>query len=312
MKLRKLNLAPVTRALGKVKLKAIQKAPLGLQIVGTVCVIAGVVVAIGATMEHKDDLESIAEDIEKVAEDEEGELITAEEARKKRWQYRKEYAFMLAHTYGKAAGLIAGGLGSFYVSYYISAKRIAGLGMALASKTAAMNLLEENIKAEYGEEILNKLKYGLHEDGVEAVDESNGVEIAYTDRIDQVPELKDFSRYAKIFDEDNPFWQNDRLQMMNMFQNWENVLNHELRRDHFMFLNHAYKCLRLPQSVDGCSAGWIFDQDNDKIDSYIKLKYQEVKIPSIKYKKGYKRAYIIDFNVDGSIVSKFEKHQTVI
>lgn len=303
-------MSKLTKLIGKVKFGAIKHAPAICLVAGTVAVVGGVIAAVKATSDSQEELDYISEELDAVDEQEEAKEISDEEAKKLRNSYRRRYAKTLAKNYWLPVGLVGGGLSLFYVSHHIQSNRIAGLSVALAGSKAAYDMLAENVKKEYGEDVLKKLKYGLHEEMVE-VRETNpdGIEIAHMETLTDVSDMKSHSPYAMVFDETNNYWSDDPLQRAAMFENIQVILKHSFERNGFMFLNEAYKCLGGKQTAAGNVVGWVFGSNDKMRDNEIKLDIQEFKVPSIKHRGGYETRYIIDFNVDGPILNDFEKYQ---
>ena len=299
----------ITRLLGKCKLKVKRYSPEMCFILGGAMIIGGVIAAVKATSDSMDKLDHISEKMDDVDQQEEADKISNEEARKLRWQYRREYASTLIRNYGLSAALISGGFTCNFAGYRIQKNRIKDLSIALAGTKAAYDILSEAVKKEYGEAALNKLKYGLHEEQVEVRETTDdGIELAHIETVTDVPEMKGHSPYAIIFDEMSPFWRKDPDQRKIFFENMQMVLNHDGKRDGYLFLNHAYRYFGVKRTAAGNMAGWIFGSNDKMRDGEVRLDIQEIHVPSMKYRCGYEVKYIIDFNVDGNILYDFEKY----
>lgn len=299
----------ITRLIGKCKLKAKRYSPEMCFVLGGVMIIGGVIAAVKATSDSMDKLDHISEKMDIVDQQEEEGQISNEEARRLRWQYRREYAVTLGRNYGLSAALIGGGFTCNFAGYRIQKNRIRDLSIALAGTKAAYDILVEGIRKEYGDAALNKIKYGLHDEQVEVRETTDdGIELAHIEDVTNVPGVKKPSPYAIIFDELNPYWSKDPEQRKIFLENMEMVLNHDGKRDGYLFLNHAYRYFGEKRTAAGNMAGWIFGSNDKMRDGKVKLDIQEVHVPSMKYRCGYEVKYIIDFNVDGNILYDFEKY----
>lgn len=299
----------ITRLIGKCKLKAKRYSPEMCFVLGGVMIIGGVIAAVKATSDSMDKLDHISEKMDTVDQQEEEGKISNEEARKLRWQYRREYAVTLGRNYGLSAALIGGGFTCNFAGYRIQKHRIKDLSIALAGTKAAYDILAEAVKKEYGDAALNKLKYGLHEEQVEVRETTDdGIELAHIENVTDVPGAHKTSPYAIIFDENNEYWSKDPNQRQVFFDNMEIALNHEARRQGYLFLNKAYEYVGARRTAVGNIAGWIFGTNDKNRDGEVRLDIQEIHVPSMKYRCGYEVQYIIDFNVDGNILYDFEKY----
>ena len=299
----------VTRFLGKCKLKVKRYSPEMCFIAGGIMIIAGVVAAVKATSDSIDKLENITEQMDEVDEQEESGVISNEEARRLRWQYRREYAVTLGKNYALTGALIGGGFVCNIAGYRIQRNRIKDLTMLAAGSKAAYDILAEAVKKEYGEAAFNKLRYGLHDEQIEVRETTDdGIELAHIEDVHSVPELKGHSPYAIIFDETNQYWSKDPDQRQVFFDNMKIALNHEGRRQGYLFLNKAYEYFGARRTAVGNIAGWIFGTNDKHRDGEVRLDIQEIHVPSMKYRHGYEVKYIIDFNVDGQILYDFEKY----
>ena len=82
----------------------------------------------------------------------------------------------------------------------------------------------------------------------------------------------------------------------------ENWANDKLKIDGFVFLNDVYDRLGLPRTRTGQIVGWVLDGEGDGfIDFGITdcEKYEDARFT--------RNAFDLNFNVDGDILSKFDK-----
>lgn len=106
---------------------------------------------------------------------------------------------------------------------------------------------------------------------------------------------KPLSQYRIIFDERSYGWSN--LQKINLIflKQQENFFNKLLRKRRYLFLRDVYEGLGLPITKESCIVGWIYDEKNNKIgDNFVAFDIRETNSSN----------YIVDFNVDGEIISR--------
>lgn len=104
-----------------------------------------------------------------------------------------------------------------------------------------------------------------------------------------------FSKYAKIFDSQNVYWDRDMTKNWLFLRYTERHANELLRSEKTVFINDIYKMLGFPRTKDGCVVGWHYDEENPIGDNEIifdVISSDELPLPN----------YIaIDFNVDGDV-----------
>jgi hypothetical protein len=113
---------------------------------------------------------------------------------------------------------------------------------------------------------------------------------------------KEYSQYAKFFDETNPYWQKDSEYNLMFIRQQEIYANELLKTHRHLFLNDVYKMLGLTRTKAGQVVGWVYDEHNPIADNYVSFGlYRE---QAADFVNGRKNTILLDFNVDGIILDK--------
>lgn len=216
----------------------------------------------------------------------------------------------LAKNYAVPAAIGVASIASILGGTNILNKRNAGLAIALSSSALEVKKLRDGIVKEFGEEkgreIYKKLVYGVEEEEVkEKVTGDDGKTKTVKKLVKKVDEdnVKNIS-YVRIFDQSNPFYEEDSTYNWFFLKAQQNYFNDKLRADGYLFMNEADKALGFPKSKAGQIVGWNYDPSNPNIDNFVDLNITEVEKVD---EYGIKRTiYVIEYNVDGSILNKVD------
>lgn len=114
--------------------------------------------------------------------------------------------------------------------------------------------------------------------------------------------LSKLSPYARIFNEDNVAWSSDLEYNLAYLKGQQDFLNDKLRYNRFLFLNDVYETLGFSKTKIGAVVGWVYDEENPIGDNFVDFGiFQFHNKNAVNCKSGY---FILDFNVDGEILSK--------
>ena len=103
---------------------------------------------------------------------------------------------------------------------------------------------------------------------------------------------KTYSKYARIFDENNVNWSKDQKANLMFLKCQQTYATDLLRKKGTVFLNEVYEMLGLPRSQEGCVVGWHYDEKKPIGDNYIDFDLFNVSVLNM---------IAIDFNVDGRV-----------
>lgn len=199
-----------------------------------------------------------------------------------------------------SAGLIGG-------AYVIQRRRNVALGATLAALDRGFKLYRKRVIDRYGEEVDKELRYGVTKrvEQKKIIDPETGEETIEEHEISVVEKnVSDVSIYARFFDESCAEWmKNPECNLVYLRARQEDA-NTRLRRDGFLFLNDVYVMLGIPRTRAGQVVGWIYDEKNPKGDNYVDFGIYDVHRPAVRdFVNGYERSILLDFNVDGDILS---------
>lgn len=103
----------------------------------------------------------------------------------------------------------------------------------------------------------------------------------------------ELSCYARVFDERSPKWINVKEADKLFLKVQERYANDLLKARGYLFLNDVYDILGFPRTAIGQVVGWIYDEKDANGDNFVSF-------------GKYRDEFILDFNVDGEILSKVE------
>ena len=106
---------------------------------------------------------------------------------------------------------------------------------------------------------------------------------------------KTFSKYAIKFDSSSKAWYEDNDYNLLALRATANRFSDLLENRGYVFLRDILETLDLPITKDSITVGWYFDTSNKFVDNYVDITVHELG----------DETYMLDFNVDGDISSKF-------
>lgn len=299
--------AILTRGFGKASLVVSKHAPAILTAMGVAAFATSTALAVKEsftlTGEVYDDLLEISELKE-----------TPEPAEK---EAQQELATRRAKTYGRFVlkvanhyrpALIAGAIGTVSVvaAHRLSAKRIAGLTMAVAAADESLRKYKSAIEKAFGaeavQEALSKSREAILSEAVK-VDEDGNESVDDASVLDQYG----MSQYAVVFDENASLWEpNEDFDIM-MLNAQEKYLNNKLMCEGYVLLNDAYTTLGLPKTSAGAVVGWVYKGGEG--DGYISFgDFESCNVRHYDAARGREVTdFFLDFNVDGVIWDKIDE-----
>lgn len=121
------------------------------------------------------------------------------------------------------------------------------------------------------------------------------MEINLTIKIEEIKEGEtsiNYSPFARVFDRENHLWTDNREYNRMFLKSQEDWFNAVLKINGYVFLNDVYKALGFPITQYGQVIGWIYDEKKPL--EFRRIMCEDLEVSDI----------IIDFNVDGEILSK--------
>lgn len=204
----------------------------------------------------------------------------------------------LIKTYAPAAILIGTGIGCVLGSHRILSKRNAALTAAYTLVDQGYSEYRKKVIEKFGEEADKQIRYGLSEEEVETkyVDDK-GKEKTKKEKKTIVNDIY-ASPYAKFFDASSRNYEKDPELNLTFLKIAEREMNERLKYNKIVFLNEVYDYLDIPRTTAGQVVGWVYDPEvTNKIDFGI---FSDANRGAVN---GYEPAFILNFNVDGDVLS---------
>jgi len=282
-----------------------------LVVTGIAAGVASLVLACKATTKASaimDETKKELETVDKCRETKSEAEYSAEDESKDKALIYVQTGVKFAKLYAPAAIFGAVSVACVLASVGILKKRGAALAAAYATVDKAFKDYRNRVIDRFGEVVDKELKYGALTKKVEkTVTDENG-----EDKIVET-EVTVFSpgEYSRIFDETNVNWEKTPDFNQMFIRARESYANDKLRTQGFLFLNDVYKMLGFEPTKAGQVVGWLYRPDgNDVGDNYISFNiYDPNNEAKVNFDEGLERSIILDFNVDGYILDKFENER---
>lgn len=272
------------------------------QAVGIVGMVGTVILACKATLKLPSRTKVLTENLEQIKRDEEYTVNN----RRAIAQCYGWYALELVKLYGPSVALGVTSIASMSAATQILRNRNASLAAAYASVDAGFKAYRKNVVSRFGEEVDKQLKFSATEETIKEKEELEDGTTKTVKKKINVVDSKEFagcSPYAKIFDQTNPYYQEDAEYNLFFIRQIEKYVNDKLRADKFVYLNEVYKLLGFQPTKAGQIVGWVYDPENPNGDNYIDFGLNDIwHQKTCDFVNGYERAVILDFNVDGNIL----------
>jgi len=271
-----------------------QKAsPKILFAVGLGGVIGGTIMACRATMKLEKTLDDFKTDIDTISTIHKN----AEEYNYSERDHRKDIAMAYVNNSVKvvklyAPAVIVGGIGiaALTTSHITLTRRNAALTAAYSALSVSYEAYRDRVKEELGDDKELEL---YRESNIRALTSKNAPKEI------QTISGREFSVYARFFDESSREWRKDAELNKVFIMCQERYANHLLQVRGHVFLNEVYDSLGLDRSSAGQVVGWVLNDDGDNY-----VDFGLFKEGNERFVNGWERSVILDFNVDGVIFDK--------
>lgn len=297
-------MASFENIIGKLKLWGKRNGPTIFTVGGVIGLVGGGIYACVQTYrklpkvidEHKDKMDTLHQ--LKIDED-----YTEQDLKKDTTKVYLRTGMNLAKIYGPS--VIVGGLSvaSILVSHRAMKNHSLALGAAYAAADTGFKEYRKRVAEKFGDAVDEEMLYGLKDDEIEETEtDDKGKEKKVKRNVKIVDnERKPCSPYAKFFDESSPYWEKDADYNKMFVLQVEAAANRKLNRFGHLFLNEVYDELGLPRTKAGQTIGWIRDEENPE---KISFGLRNIHNPGVRdFINGYERTVLLDFNVDGDIIS---------
>ena len=308
----------VKRTVSKASFQIKKHSPEILMVAGVVSVVGGTVLACKATIKATEILADSKKDIDAVHECLENEELvksgkyTEEDSTKDLTVIYAKTGVNLVKTYAPAVAVTAVGVTCMLAANNILRKRNVALAAACATVTNEFKSYRKGVLERCGERVDRELKLGIKAKEVEetVVNPETGeqtIEKKTVDVVDDTSISSEYSTFARLFDELNPYWENDPEYNMKFLKCQERYANDLLKTRGHLYLNEVYDMLGIPRSKAGQVYGWIYDENNPVGDNYVDFglyavyKNSENRRAQSAFINGEEPSIMLDFNVDGNI-----------
>lgn len=207
--------------------------------------------------------------------------------------------------YGPSVTLGALSIAGILASNNILRKRNMAIAAAYAAIDTSFRQYRSRVVERFGQDVDRELHIGGHQEKIEVLEtDENGKEKKVKKNVTVVdnPMPSDYARYfcygearaAEPNDEYNAFF----------LKAQQNLANHMLMTNGFLFLNDVYEMLGIDRSEAGQAVGWVYDKNSDTHgDNYVDFDIQEVYRKRSDKPGDYEKVFLLNFNVDGSIMN---------
>lgn len=306
----------VTRGLHKAKFEVKKHSPEILIAAGVIGIVTSTVMACKATTKLRAVMDEADKNIEAIhycaergytvdPETNEELPYNDEDSKKELAIVYAQTGFKLAKLYAPAVALGVLSLTSVVTSNHIIRKR----NMALA---AAYTVVDTNFKEyrgrvveRFGEALDRELRYNIKAKEVEEVVVNEKGEEEVTTKTVEVAEVRDYSDYAKFYDDGCIGWSKDADKNLTFLLRQQDWANEKLKAQGYLFLNDVYEALGIPKTRAGHVVGWIYNEKNPIGDNYVDFGIYDIhKTRNRDFVNGIERVILLDFNVDGNIMDR--------
>lgn len=313
-------MSKVTRAFGKAGLKIKEHSPEILVTTGVVGTVVSAVMACKATTKIGDILdgpvledreESAKEVIDAVHESVErhfvnsktNEVYTQKDANKDLLVIYTKIGLKFARLYAPSIILGATSITCIFAGNNMLRKRAVALAAAYTAIDKGFKEYRERVIDRFGEEVDKELRYNVKVKEIEKTmvdDDGNETTVKETVKVASTSDVD----YARCFDETNPNFEKDAQLNHAFLRCQQQYANDKLIAQGYLFLNDVYELLGYEKTKPGQVVGWVYDPNNQEIDSYVDFgMYHYANENCREFLNGHERAIWLDFNVDGPILN---------
>lgn len=304
----------ISGGISKVGFQLKKHSPEILLAAGVIGTVASAVMACKASTKVNDILEKTHHKVERIHEivedSKNGEIeeeYTDQDATKALAIVYAQTGLEFVKLYAPAVCLGALSLTSILASNNIMRKRNLSLAAAYAAVDNGFKDYRSRLIDRFGEQLDRELKYNLKTVEIEetVVDEDSNEQVVK--RSVEVADPNNNSPYARFYDDGCKGWTKDsaaNLTFLLQTQNWANDL---LRTRGHLFLNEVYDMLGMYRTKAGQHVGWVYNKDGSGGDNFVDFGIYDVHKPKNRdFVNGIERVILLDFNVDGDILSKLD------
>ena len=297
-----------TRTFNRAGLKLKKHSPEIMVTAGVIGVVASAVMACKATTKASSIVDEMKEEMDKIREavdmaDE--ETYSKEDLKRDTSIVYLQTGVKFAKLYGASIALGTLSITSILVGHNILRKRNLALAAAYTAIDTSFKAYRGRVVERFGKELDKELRYNIKAKEVEetVIDEKTGKEKVVNKTIDVV-DPNEYSDYARFFDDGCNGWSKDPEFNLMFLKQQQSYANDLLKSRGHLFLNEVYDLLGIQRTKAGNIVGWIYDEKNPVGDNFVDFGIYDINRPKNRdFVNGYERTIILDFNVDGDILS---------
>ena len=297
-----------TRTFNRAGLKLKKHSPEIMVTAGVIGVVASSVMACKATTKASSIVDEMKEEMDKIhkaADMVDEEIYSEEDLKKDTSIVYIQTGVKFAKLYGPSIALGALSITSILVGHNILRKRNLALAAAYTAIDTSFKAYRGRVVERFGKELDKELRYNIKAKEVEetVVDEKTGKEKVVKKTID-VADPNEYSDYARFFDDGCNGWSKDPEFNLMFLKQQQSYANDLLKSRGHLFLNEVYDLLGIQRTKAGNVVGWIYDEKNPVGDNFVDFGIYDINRPINRdFVNGYERTILLDFNVDGDILS---------
>ena len=309
----------ITRAFHMAGLKLVKRSPEIMVVTGVIGAVVGTVMACKTTLKLDDILSEAGENIERVKNAKTGTFpkasnpdvsVTYTEKDRKR-DLAIAYiqtGVKVAKLYAPAALVMGASVGAIFTGHGILRKRNVALAAAYATVDKSFKEYRKGVIDKFGSACDDEMKRGIKavEITETVTNEKTGEPMEVKKTVEGVDSDYIQSEYARQFDKNSRFY-NKNPEYNRMFHDsQQRYANDRLRARGYLFLSEVYDMLGFKPTKASQCVGWIYDKKNPTGDNFVDFGIREVYdvYDTTDYVEDWGRAFLLDFNVDGSILDR--------
>lgn len=297
-----------TRTLNRAGLKLKKHSPEIMVTAGVVGVVTSAVMACKATTKAGSIIEeknSEMAKIHKVAETVDAYEYSEQDLKKDTAIVYVQTGVKFAKLYGPSVALGVLSIASILAGHNILRKRNFALAAAYTAVDTSFKEYRSRVVDRFGKELDRELRYNIKAQEVEetVVDEKTGKEKKVKKTV-EVADPNTYSDYARFFEDGCNGWSKNPEFNLMFLKNQQSYANDLLKTRGHLFLNEVYDLLGIPRTQAGNVVGWIYDEEHPNGDNFVDFGIYDInKAKNRDFVNGYERTILLDFNVDGDILS---------
>ena len=207
--------------------------------------------------------------------------------------------------YGPSVLLGLTSIGCILASNNIIHKRNVALSAAYTAIDRSFKGYRSRVIERFGENMDRELRYNIKTQEVKetVVDEETGKKKTVKSTV-SVVDPNTHSDYAKFFDEYCAGWTKDAEYNLLFLRQQQNYANELLKSRGHLFLNEVYDMLGIDRTKAGNIVGWVYDEEHPIGDNFVDFGIYVLDNEKARdFVNGRERSILLDFNVDGDILS---------